>query len=178
LTADIANRFNSMYGGETLKVPKFYTMEETTKLYDLQDPTKKMSKSDADEAGRIALTDTADVIRKKIMKAVTDNESIVSFDPANKAGISNLLAIFSAVSEQKIEKIASEYSDKGYDVFKSAVADAVIAYLEPFQTKMSHFLEDKGQLRMILDDGAVRAYELSHPKALEIANKIGLYVHA
>jgi len=178
LTADIANRFNSLYGGTTLKVPKFYTMEETTKLYDLQDPTKKMSKSDADDAGRISLTDTADIIRKKIMKAVTDGESVVAYDVANKAGISNLLAIFSAVTEQKIEKIASEYSDKGYGVFKSAVADAVIAYLEPFQAKMSQFLEDKGQLRMILDDGAARAYELSHPKALEIANKIGLYVHA
>jgi tryptophanyl-tRNA synthetase len=112
------------------------------------------------------------------MKAVTDNDSVVAFDRVNKAGISNLLAIFSAVTGQKIEKIASEYSDKGYGVFKSAVADAVIAYLEPFQAKMSQFLEDKGQLRIILDDGAAKAYELSHPKTLEIAAKIGLYVHA
>ena len=177
ITADIAAHFNVMYG-ETLKVPKFHTNKETTKLYDLQDPTKKMSKSDADDAGRIALTDTAELIRKKIMKSVTDNDNVIVYDMENKPGISNLMAIFSAVSGLSNEKIAAEYSGKGYGTFKSAVADAVIAYLEPFQAKMNQFLEDKGQLRMILDEGAARSYELSHPKTIEIANKIGLYLHA
>lgn len=177
LTSDIANRFNSVYG-ETFKVPKFHTSEEATKIYDLQDPTKKMSKSDKDDAGRVSLTDTAELIRKKIMKSVTDNDAHVAFDYVNKPGITNLLSIFSAVSGVPHEKIASEYAEKGYGVFKAAVADAIIAYLEPFQQKMNQFLDDKGQLRRILDEGAARAYEVSHPKTIEAANKMGLYMHA
>ena len=177
ITCDIANRFNSMYG-ETFKIPEFHTNRETTKLYDLQDPTKKMSKSDKDDAGRISLSDSAEIIKKKILKSVTDSENVVAFNPTTKPGISNLLSMFSAVSGIGHEELAIEYSEKGYGIFKSAVADAVIAYLAPVQEKMRAFLEDKGQLRMILDKGASRAYEMSHSKTLEVSNKIGLYVHA
>lgn len=177
LTSDIANRFNSLYG-QTFKVPNFHTNKETTKLYDLQEPTKKMSKSDASDAGRISLTDTVDVIRKKIMKSVTDNEAVVAYDPLNKPGISNLLSIFAAVSEKTIPELVSTYQNEGYGKFKGAVADAVIAYLEPFQQKMNYFLSDKAELQRILDDGAARAYKVSHPKTLEAAAKMGLYIHA
>jgi tryptophanyl-tRNA synthetase len=176
-TCDIANRFNSLFG-ETFKVPAFSTNKETTKLYDLQDPSKKMSKSDADDAGRISLTDSVDDIRKKIMKSKTDSENIVSYDQMNKPGITNLLAIFAAVTGKKTTELAETYKEQGYGVFKSTVADAVIAYLEPFQSKMNGFLKDKGQLRMILDDGAARSYEISHPKLVEAATKLGIYLHA
>lgn len=177
LTCDVVGRFNSLFG-ETFKLPAFTTNKETTKLYDLQDPTKKMSKSDSDESGRISLSDSPDEMRKKIMKSKTDSENIVAFDLQNKPGISNLLLIFSAVTGRSHAELEAEYKEKGYGVFKAAVADAVIAYLEPFHKKMSTFLEDKGQLRMILDDGAARAYEISHPKLIEVANKMGIYMHA
>lgn len=177
LTSDIANRFNSLYG-MTFKIPKFSTNEETTKLFDLQEPTKKMSKSDAGDLGRISLTDSIDVIRKKIMKSVTDNDSVVAFNVEQKPGISNLLSIFSAVTGKSHDILAEEYKEKGYGTFKSAVADAVIAYLEPHQLKMRQFLEDKGQLATILDDGAERSYKVSHSKTVEAATKMGLYIHA
>jgi tryptophanyl-tRNA synthetase len=177
LTCDVANRFNSLYG-ETFKIPAFTTNEETTKLYDLQEPTKKMSKSDSDESGRISLSDSVDEIRKKIMKSKTDSENIVTYDVQNKPGISNLLSIFAAVTGKKHTELEVEYKEKGYGVFKAAVADAVIAYLEPFQTKMATFLDDKGQLRLILDEGAAKAHEISHAKVLEVTTKMGIYAHA
>ncbi|MCC7303974.1 tryptophan--tRNA ligase [bacterium] len=176
LTCNIANRFNSQYG-QTFKTPRFETSEEATRIYDLQNPTKKMSKSDRDDAGRISLTDPVDVIRKKIMRAVTDNDSLVAFDQVNKPGVSNLLAIFAAVTNRSHDDLVTEYGTQGYGTFKSAVADAVIAYLEPFQLRMNEFLNDKDQMRMILDEGATRANEVSHPKTLEAAAKMGLYVH-
>ena len=92
--------------------------------------------------------------------------------------LADLLSIFSAVVGKSHDALAEEYKEKGYGTFKSAVADAVIAYLEPFQEEMNRFLEDKGQLLSILDDGAERSYKISHPKTVEASNKIGLYMHA
>jgi len=175
LTRDIAARFNSMYS-ETLNVPEFKASKEVAKVYDLQHPEKKMSKSDVSDAGRISLSDTPDQIRKKIMRAVTDSENRVAFDRENKPGVSNLLAIMSVMTETPIEKLATEYESQGYGKFKSAVSDVVINYLAPFQSEMKRFLDDKGQIEAILDEGGDRAYEMSHPKALEIASKMGMYV--
>lgn len=176
LTCDIANRFNSLYG-ETFRIPEFKTNKETTKIFDLQHPEKKMSKSDQDDAGRISLTDSSDQIRKKIMRAVTDDENEVRFDSEKKPGISNLLVIMAAVTGRKKEDIATEFRTAGYGAFKGAVAEAVITYLSPVQQKMRDYLNDIPQLQQILDEGAARAHSISHPKVLEAVTKMGLYLH-
>ncbi len=176
LTCDVANRFNSFYG-ETFKIPEFRTTQETTKIYDLQEPTKKMSKSDKDDAGRIALTDTPEQIRKKFSRAVTDSENVVAFDYANKPGISNLLSIMSAATGRAVTDLAQEYESKGYGVFKNAVAEAVIEFMQPIQAKISSYLNDKAELDGILKNAADRAFKISHPKVLEITAKMGLYIH-
>lgn len=176
ITRDIAIRFNSLYG-ETFKVPKFETNVETTRILDLQDPSKKMSKSDKDDSGRISLNDTPELIKKKIMKSVTDGENVVRYAPETQPGISNLLSMFAAVTDKSHAVLAEEYETQGYGIFKAAVADAVVAYLEPFQKKMNGYLADIAELNKILDDGAQRAYAISHPKTVETATKMGLYMH-
>ena len=129
LARDIAIRFNKKYG-DTFKVPDFYYTDTEVKIMDLQDPTKKMSKSAENPKGVIKLLDDLDDVRKKIMKAATDSESIVRFDPENKPGVSNLMGIYAALTYKSMEEIEEEFKDQNYGTFKKAVADVVCAELE------------------------------------------------
>jgi tryptophanyl-tRNA synthetase len=176
LTRDLAERFNSMYG-QTFTVPEFVTMEETAKILDLQNPAKKMSKSDENPAGKIDLMDTPQGILDKIKRAVTDSESIVKYDMENKPGISNLMAIYGASTGKTMSEIEQEFAGKNYGIFKNTVGEAVVEFLIPLQKSIREYLSDLEQLDKIVNNGNKRAREISEQKLSEVTNKMGVYYH-
>ncbi len=134
LTRTLANRFNNYYG-ETFKVPEAKQNDVAARVMDLQDPTKKMSKS-SNNKGCILLLDDLAIVRKKIKSAVTDNEAKIYYDPTNKPGISNMLAIYSALTDLSIEEIVAKYaSETSYKIFKDDLAEVVVNKLTPIQEK-------------------------------------------
>jgi tryptophanyl-tRNA synthetase len=155
LTRNLAQRFNSRYG-ETFVVPEAFIPGQTAKVLDLQDPTAKMSKSLGD-AGTINLLDDPATIVKKIKRAVTDADGEIRYDPIAKPGVSNLLAILAAVSDQTIEKVTADFDGQGYGALKVAVADAVVSFTEPFASRTRELLDDPGELDRILASSAARA---------------------
>lgn len=173
LARDIAIRFNKKYG-DTFKVPDFYYTDTEVKIMDLQDPTKKMSKSAENPKGVIKLLDDLDDVRKKIMKAATDSESIVRFDPENKPGVSNLMGIYAALTYKSMEEIEEEFKDQNYGTFKKAVADVVCAELEKIQTRYYEILNGT-ELDRILDGGREKTMAMAKEKYEMMKKKIGLY---
>ncbi len=173
LARDIAIRFNKKYG-DTFKVPDFYYTDTEVKIMDLQDPTKKMSKSAENPKGVIKLLDDLDDVRKKIMKAATDSESIVRFDPENKPGVSNLMGIYAALTYKSMEEIEEEFKDQNYGTFKKAVADVVCAELEKIQTRYYEILNGT-ELDRILDEGREKTLAMAKEKYEIMKKKIGLY---
>jgi tryptophanyl-tRNA synthetase len=155
LTRDLAQRFNSRYGA-TFTVPAAFIPPAAAKILDLQDPTAKMSKS-LGEAGTINLLDDPSVSRRKIMRAVTDAETEVRYDPAAKPGVSNLLTILGAVTDRTPSDAAGDFAGQGYGALKAAVADAVLDFAEPFAKRTQELLDDPAELDRILADGAARA---------------------
>ncbi len=155
LTRNVAQRFNSRYG-DTFTVPEAYIPAEAAKILDLQDPTAKMSKSLGD-AGTVNLLDAPSAIVKKIRRAVTDTGSEVRYDPRSKPGVSNLLAILAAVTARKADEVEGDFAGQGYGALKSAVADAVIAFAEPFARRTRELLDDPAELDRLLAGGAERA---------------------
>ena len=153
LTRDLAMRFNSRYG-ETFTIPKAEILKETAKIYDLQVPTAKMSKSAHDPKGLINLMDEPAQITKKIKSAVTDTDGDIRFDRENKPGISNLLGIYSALTGEPVAKIEAGLSGSGYGTLKAEVADAVVAALEPLRTRANALLEDPAELDRLLAKGS------------------------
>ena len=156
LTRDLAQRFNSKYG-EIFTVPEAHIMKASAKINDLQDPTAKMSKSAASNAGVIDILDSADVNVKKIKSAVTDTGKEVKFDEKEKPGISNLLAIHSSLSGRSIPELENEFAGKGYGDFKGAVAEVVTSYFAPVKREAEDLLKDEGALLEILREGADKA---------------------
>lgn len=151
LTRDIATRVNSRYG-KILTIPGYFTRKESTRIMSLTDPTVKMSKSDENENSRIELLDTAEVIRKKFARAVTDSGNEISFDKENKPGISNLLNILSVCTNTSVQTLEKKYAGESYGDFKKDVAEAVIALLAPFQKRYSEISDD--EIKKILNNGA------------------------
>lgn len=173
LTRDLAQRFNSTYG-ETFTIPEGYILKSGAKIYDLQDPTSKMSKSAESLAGLIEILETPEVNRKKIKSAVTDAGREVTFDEKEKAGISNLLTIFSALSGGTITDIESDFVGKGYGDFKSALAEVVVDYLEPIRRKTFELLDDPTHLNQLLEVGAQKAESVSNKTLADVYDRIGL----
>lgn len=173
LARDIAIRFNKKYG-DTFKVPDFYYTDTEVKIMDLQDPTKKMSKSAENPKGVIKLLDDLDDVRKKIMKAATDSEAVVRFDPENKPGVSNLMGIYAALTYKSMEEIEEEFKDQNYGTFKKAVADVVCAELEKIQTRYYEILNGT-ELDRILDEGREKTLAMAKEKYEIMKKKIGLY---
>src|SRR6188472_3581485 len=134
LTRDLAQRFNHRFG-KTFRLPEPYIVKETAKIADLQDPSAKMSKSSSSPAGIIDLLDDPKVSAKKIRSAVTDSGRDVVFDPENKAGVANLLTIYSALTGRKISELEDEYSGRGYGDFKKDLAEVVVEFVTPFREK-------------------------------------------
>jgi len=159
LTRNLAQRFNSRYG-DTFVLPEAYIPAGAAKILDLQDPTAKMSKS-LGEAGTINLLDDPSVTAKKIKRAVTDTGSEVAYDPELKPGVSNLLAILSAVTGRTIDDVTGDFAGQGYGALKTAVADAVVAFCEPFAKRTNELLDDPAELDRILARGAARANEVA-----------------
>ena len=170
LTRDLAIRFNNRFG-ETFVVPKPHIVKDTAKIQDLQEPSAKMSKSSP--AGCINLLDPLKVTEKKIKSAVTDSESNVAFDPAKKPGVSNLLTILSAYSGKTIDELVQSFEGRMYGDLKKEVAEAVIEFVEPFQSKVQHYLDDKAALEIMLHQGADRARQIASETVANVYSKIG-----
>ena len=171
LARDIAERFNAIYG-DVFIVPEWYFPKVGARVMSLQEPTRKMSKSDPEET-YIAILDKPEIIRKKMRRAVTDCDNTVVFDPENKPGIANLMSIMSALTGKTMDEITAEYDGQGYGKFKDAVADSVIAALEPIQKRYDEISADKAYLQEVLTSGAERAEAIAYRTMLKIRKKIG-----
>ncbi len=172
LTRTLAERFNNKYG-DTFVVPEPYIAKEGAKIMSLQEPTKKMSKSDPNPKGFISMLDDINVIKKKIRSAVTDSDGVVKYDIENKPGVSNLLTILSVLTSTPIPSLEEKYKDSNYQQFKEDVADAVVAELEPIQQRYNELLKSD-ILDKVLDDGRDYASYLARKKITKVYNKIGL----
>lgn len=173
LTRTLAERFNSKYS-ETFNIPDALIVKEGAKIMSLQDPSKKMSKSDPLEKASIYLDDSEAVIRKKIASAVTDSDGIIKYDEVNKPGISNLLNILSCCTNKSISDLETEFEGLGYGEFKKVVADAIITLLMPIQEKYEKILADKDYLNKVLDDGAQKASYFARKTLSKVKRKMGV----
>lgn len=172
ITRDIANRFNGIYG-DVFKIPEPLIMDTGARIMSLQEPTKKMSKSDTNAKATVCILDEPSVIAKKIKSAVTDSEGIVKFDVENKPGVSNLLTIESALSGVSIAELEKKYEGKGYGDFKAGVAKAVIDHIAPIQERY-YALIDSPELDLILDEGAAKADAIAAKTLKKMENAMGL----
>lgn len=172
LTRNLAERFNQKYG-ETFVVPEAYIAKEGAKVMSLIEPTKKMSKSDPNPKGYIALLDDINVAKKKIKSAVTDSEGTIAYDKEQRPGISNLLTIYSCLSDMKIDDICKKYEGKGYAEFKEDLANLVESTLTPIQERYKELVNSK-ELDEILDEGRDYAEKVAFKKLSKVYNKIGL----
>jgi tryptophanyl-tRNA synthetase len=171
LTRNLAQRFNSRYG-TTFVVPDGYILKEAAKILDLQDPTAKMSKSRPD-AGTLNLLDDSSVLAKKIKRAVTDTETDIRYDPATKPGVSNLLVILAAVSGSTVAEAEAQLSGQGYGGLKAAVADAVVAFAEPFAKRVNELMADPAEIDRILARGAEQARPVAAATVAEVYERVG-----
>ena len=170
LTRDLAKRFNHRYG-DTLIMPKAVVTKVGARIMSLSDPTKKMSKSD--EKGDIFLKDDPKVIRKKIMSAVTDSESVVRYDVENKPGISNLLTIYASLKNITIPEAEKEFEGANYGTFKKAVADAIIEEIEPFQKRYQEIIASN-YVDEVLNRGAEKAKSIANATLKRVHDVVGL----
>lgn len=171
LARDIALRFNKKYE-DTFTIPEPLISKSGTKIMDLQDPTKKMSKSSESQKGVIRLLDDVDTIRKKIMSATTDSDKIVKFDAENKPGISNLINIYSSLSNKSISEIEEEFKDKNYGEFKKVVADKVVEVISSIQEKYYDII-NSDEIDTILNEGIEYTRALAKKKFLDMKYKMG-----
>lgn len=172
IARDIALRFNKNYG-DTFVIPEPLVSESGTKIKDLKDPTKKMSKSEDNPSGVIALLDDLDKVRKKIMSATTDSEMSIKFDEERKPGISNLINIYASLTGKTIVEVEKEFEGKNYGEFKRAVADVTVDRLSIIQNKY-HELLNSDELDNILDSGLAKSRELAKAKFEDMKEKMGL----
>jgi len=172
LARNLAERFNNVYGN-VFTVPEPYIAKVGARVMSLQDPTRKMSKSDADET-YIAMLDEPSVIRKKLRRAVTDCDAEVRYDPENKPGVSNLMSIRSALTGESYDEIAALYEGKGYGAFKDGVADAVIDALAPLQERYKKIIADKAYLNECMTKNAERAAKLAARTMTKVRKKVGM----
>ncbi|HVK68976.1 MAG TPA: tryptophan--tRNA ligase [Polyangium sp.] len=173
LARDVAQRFNQRYS-ETFVTPDIFVPKVGARIMSLQDPTKKMSKSDPNPDNYIAVLDTPDVIRRKFKRAVTDSETEIRYDVEKKPGVSNLLTIHAALSSQPVEAVEAHFAGKGYGDLKSEVADVVVATLEPFQKRYAEVMADKAGLEQILARGAEKARARAWKTLSKVYKKVGL----
>jgi len=173
LTRDLAERFNQRFG-ETFAMPKPMIQRETARIYDLQNPTSKMSKSAESDAGVLWMLDDPKVSAKKIMRAVTDSEGAVRFDREEKPGVSNLLVIYSALTGREIASIEDEYAGRGYGDFKKGLAEVVVAEFEPVRARALELLDDPAELDRVLAQNAERAASVAEKTLADVYDRIGL----
>ena len=172
LARDLALRFNNIYG-DVFKIPEPYIPKTGAKIMSLQEPDKKMSKSDPNANSYIALLDPPEVIRAKIKRAVTDSDGEIRFDFENKPGVSNLLSIYAAIKGIDPEDAAKEFAGMGYGTLKTAVADVVVGELEPLQKRYHEIRSDKEYLNKVMAEGAARAGYAASKTVNKVYKKIG-----
>jgi tryptophanyl-tRNA synthetase len=172
LSRDVAQRFNARFP-DTFVVPEPMIQKATAKIYDLQDPTAKMSKSAASDAGLISLLDDPKKTAKKIRSAVTDSEREIRFDREAKPGVSNLLTIQSAVTGTDVDKLVEGYAGRGYGDLKADTADAVVEFVTPIKARVDEMLADPAELESALAAGAQRARDVSATKLQRVYDRLG-----
>ena len=173
LTRDLAERFNQRFG-ETFTMPKPMIQRETARIYDLQNPTSKMSKSAESDAGVLWMLDEPKASAKKIMRAVTDSEGSVRFDRDAKPGVSNLLVIYSALTGREITAIEDEYAGRGYGDFKKGLAEVVVNEFEPVRERALELIADPAELDRVLATNAERAASVAEKTLADVYDRIGL----
>lgn len=174
LTRDLAERFNHRYS-DTFKLPEPLVTRVGAKIYDLQNPTKKMSKSETNPKGVIDLLDDPAQARNKIKAAVTDSLGVVRFDPENQPGVSNLLTILSALTSEDIDSIVARYEGKGYGELKKEVGDVVYSFLTELQKRYKEIVES-GVIYDVLEKGAEKANRIAEKKVRKVYKKVGFTI--
>jgi len=172
LTRDIAQRFNGLYGN-VFTVPEVFIGKVGGRVMSLQEPARKMSKSDPEDT-YVSLLDPPDVIRRKIKRAVTDSDGGIRYDPAEKPGVSNLLSIVAALTDESIETVTGSLSGQGYGALKERVSDCVIATLEPLQAEHRRLMADQTYLKAVLERNAEKAARLAERTMDKVRRKVGL----
>lgn len=171
IARDIATRFNNIYG-DVFTIPEPYIPKAGAKIMSLQDPTKKMSKSDDNPNSWVAILDSREDIIRKFKRAVTDSEAVVRFSE-EKPGISNLITIYSAVTNKTIAEIEKEFEGKGYGEFKLAVGEAVADTLEPIKARYDEIIKDKKTLESLYRAGAEKAEKIARKTYFKAMKKVG-----
>lgn len=171
LTRNLVERFNHKYG-ETFKMPTPVITKIGARIKDLQDPTKKMSKSDSNK-GTILMLDSKEDIRKKIMAAITDSDSKIYYDEQKKPGISNLMTIYAILTNQSIKEVETEFKDSNYGYFKTKVADLVVTEIDSIQQKYNEIIQSNS-IEEILNQGLAKTLPIAKAKCEEVKQKIGL----
>ncbi|QQZ58325.1 tryptophan--tRNA ligase [Streptomyces microflavus] len=172
LTRDLAERFNGRFG-QTFTIPAPYILKETAKIYDLQDPAVKMSKSASTPKGLINLLDDPKATAKKVKSAVTDTDTVIRFDEEKKPGVSNLLTILSTLSGSTIEDLEQKYEGKGYGALKTDLAEAMVEFVTPFQLRTQEYLDDPETLDSILAKGAEKARAVAAETLAQTYDRMG-----
>ena len=172
LTRDLAQRFNHRYK-KTFRLPEPYILKATAKITDLQEPTAKMSKSSSSPGGIIELLDDPSVNAKKIRSAVTDSDTDIRFDEENKPGVSNLLTIYSALTDRAVGDLEQEYDGRGYGALKQDLADVVVEFVTPFRDRTLELLEDQQALMDILEAGRVEASAIAETTLRDVFQRVG-----
>lgn len=173
ITRDIAERFNGIYG-QTFKVPEPFIGKTGANIMSLQEPTKKMSKSDTNAKAFISMLDDADTIVRKVKSAVTDSEARVYYG-AGKDGVNNLMGIYSCCTGKDFAEIEQEFAGKGYGDFKAAVAEAVVEELRPVKAEFDRLIADKAYLTACMEDGAKKASYFANKTLRKAMKKVGFY---
>ncbi|UTT63073.1 tryptophan--tRNA ligase [Microcella humidisoli] len=177
LTRDLAARFNARFGN-TLVVPEVRILKETAKIYDLQNPGSKMSKSGESPAGILWLMDEPSVLTKKVKSAVTDSSGVVAYDPAEKPGVSNLLSILSLLTGQSMDALVASFDGLQYGALKTAVAEAVVEAFEPIRTRTLELLDDPAELDRLLAINADRASVIADATLARVYDALGFLPRA
>ncbi|SCE09764.1 tryptophanyl-tRNA synthetase [Streptomyces sp. DvalAA-19] len=172
LTRDLAERFNGRFG-QTFTVPAPYILKETAKIYDLQDPAVKMSKSASTPKGLINLLDDPKATAKKVKSAVTDTDTVIRFDAEKKPGVSNLLSILSTLSGSSVEDLERSYEGKGYGALKTDLAEAMVEFVTPFRARTQEYLDDPETLDSILAKGAEKARAVAAETLAQTYDRMG-----
>lgn len=177
LTRDLAQRFNSRFK-KTFRLPEPYILKATAKLYDLQEPTRKMSKSSSSPNGIIEMLDDPKVTAKKIRSAVTDSDTEIRFDLEEKPGVSNLLTIYSALTGEAITALEEQYAGKMYGDLKKDLADVVVDFVAPFRERTLELLDDQDHLMQVLAQGAATAGAVAEATLRDVYQRVGFVAPA
>ncbi|MEU0085600.1 tryptophan--tRNA ligase [Streptomyces sp. NPDC006274] len=172
LTRDLAERFNGRFG-HTFTVPAPYIVKEVAKIYDLQDPSIKMSKSASTPKGLVNLLDEPKTTAKKVKSAVTDTDTVIRFDAEEKPGVSNLLTIYSTLTGTTIADLEQKYEGKGYGALKTDLAEVMVDFVTPFRTRTQEYLDDTETLDSILAKGAEKARAVAAETLADAYDKLG-----